>query len=258
MYAVLSLEQTTLNLGEIGFFQMKKVVLAFFFSLVLAGCNGSGSPAVPSPSATPKTRDSTLKFETFRPQGSTPTPGCLDKPVAVFSLVDSSGSMSNNQKLEKLKIAAAAFVDYLNDNDQIALARFSSEPELLLRFDLKKNSLDRFKQKIQGLTAHDMTNILGALKTAQKEFTDSYTNLAGYKPILVLLSDGLPTIAGDPRPVAREIKSSGVEILTIGLGTDADPVLLTEIASKPEDYFYAPSGDDLEKIYQQVAQKICR
>lgn len=44
-------------------------------------------------------------------------------------------------------------------------------------------------------------------------------------------------------------------IYAIGLGQDVDQVLLADIATKPEWYFFAPDTSDLAEIYSQMVPK---
>ena len=54
---------------------------------------------------------------------------------------------------------------------------------------------------------------------------------------------------------AQELKDEGVTIYAIGLG-DADTRFLGQIASSPSLVYYAPSSDQLQAIFQRIAQEI--
>jgi len=94
----------------------------------------------------------------------------------------------------------------------------------------------------------------------------------------VFISDGAPCpgigcrrIAGadqDPRLYtpnpADQIKALGVNVYSLGIFSPTDRVLVVEmenllksIASKPENYFAASSGDDVKRLLGQISQKIC-
>jgi len=57
---------------------------------------------------------------------------------------------------------------------------------------------------------------------------------------------------------AAALKATGVRVFTIGLGEEDDVFkqLLRDAASAPEDFFFAPDGEDLEAIYGQIAGRI--
>ena len=92
-------------------------------------------------------------------------------------------------------------------------------------------------------------------------------------PVVILLTDGLPNRVpfgpGSAHPhcgdqicavidAAAQAKQTGIRIFTIGLGLPDDMLdqLLIDVASSPEDHFFAPDGKDLAAIYRQIAGRI--
>jgi Flp pilus assembly protein TadG len=55
---------------------------------------------------------------------------------------------------------------------------------------------------------------------------------------------------------ATALKQRGVVIYCIGLGPNVDQAMMEQIASSPDTYYHAPTSDQLEAIFQQVAQQI--
>jgi uncharacterized protein YegL len=76
--------------------------------------------------------------------------------------------------------------------------------------------------------------------------------------VIILLTDAAPTgvTPDEVRVAAARAKAAGMLIYTIGLGQDVDHVLLRDVASKPEWYFFAPDTGDLAEIYGQIAYSI--
>lgn len=68
---------------------------------------------------------------------------------------------------------------------------------------------DLVKQAIDALSAGGSTNIAAGINTAQQELTSSRHNPAA-TPVIVLLSDGRPTI-GDALAAAQSAKGAGAE-----------------------------------------------
>jgi hypothetical protein len=55
------------------------------------------------------------------------------------------------------------------------------------------------------------------------------------------------------KDAATAIKAKGVRIIAIGLGKDVDEKQLKEIASSTNDYYYSPTADELNGIYDKIA-----
>jgi monoamine oxidase len=55
-------------------------------------------------------------------------------------------------------------------------------------------------------------------------------------------------------PAAYEMrKALGIAVFAIGLGDDADPRMLLQVAGEPSRYYHAPRVEDLAGIYRRVA-----
>jgi Mg-chelatase subunit ChlD len=126
------------------------------------------------------------------------------------------------------------------------------------------HALDRLEAKTAEGTRLDL-----ALDEGQRSLA-SAVRLDGIQPVMVLLTDGLPNRV--PTPIAgglqedtvlahaRAIKALGTRIHTIGVGQGEDVLrpLLERVASSPEAFHYAPTGDELEAIYREIAVSIIR
>jgi hypothetical protein len=73
-----------------------------------------------------------------------------------------------------------------------------------------------------------------------------------------LLTDGLPNGSDEAAVVteANITKSWGIVIYSIGLGSNVNTGLLRNISTSPDHYFEAPSTEELNAIYQQIAELI--
>jgi len=171
-------------------------------------------------------------------------------PADVALVMDTSGSMAEADKLVMAKLAAKGFVDTLEPGvDQVALVSFSDDASV-------KQVLSPYAGGIRGaidvLSPVGDTNIAAAIARARDELGSARHRPANGRA-LVLLSDGLPTVGGDPRAEAAAAKAEGIRVFTIGLGNDVDPALMRELASAPSDYFFAPGAEQLAGIYAQIS-----
>jgi ABC-type branched-subunit amino acid transport system substrate-binding protein len=156
------------------------------------------------------------------------------------------------QKLDAAKLAAKTLVARMSlERDQIGLVTFAHGATLNQRLTQDQNALIA---AIDTITTANDTNITAGIAMAEKELTSRRHHLAA-DPVLILLSDGRATIGGDPRTAADDVKAleTGIRIITIGLGADADAEVLGALATSSADYYFAPSSTDLERIYETIA-----
>jgi uncharacterized protein YegL len=77
-------------------------------------------------------------------------------------------------------------------------------------------------------------------------------------PVMIVLTDGLPTGGTEGAAVRNAMfaQQLGVALFGIGLGRDADPILMLQITGDPAHYFFAPDTTTLSAIYQSIAGQI--
>ena len=177
------------------------------------------------------------------------------------------------QPLTAAKQAASAFVDRLTAVDQVAYISFATEASNPLDQPLTSETA-RLKKPIESTVIEkgstQYTNIGDAIRRSVNELATLRANEAA-RPIIVLLTDGIPTRPIDPqtgedkeypatyaRQMANEAKAQDVSIYTIGLGDEVESDFLAEISTSPEYYYKAASGEELGEIYQEIATAICK
>ena len=101
------------------------------------------------------------------------------------------------------------------------------------------------------------TNIGAGLNEGTEELTSVRARAAASK-VMILLTDGKPNIDANGTYVgdnassvinwcmdrADDAKAKNITIYTVGVGADVNPGLLQDIASKPDNYYYADSEPD--------------
>jgi len=204
-----------------------------------------------------------------------------EKPSDVMLLMDRSGSMSalgNNppQPLSLAKEAAVSFVEQLSPKDKIGVVSFATKSKdpidltLTSDFNLVKQTIESINIET-GSTQY--TNIYEALHSAWQELISARIQTESSK-ILILLTDGQATNPKNPTGGTEEddikyaenlaikessnIKKDDILIYTIGLGKEINESFLKTLASKEENYFFAPTASDLEGIYKNISYKICK
>ena len=196
-----------------------------------------------------------------------------ETPVDVMLAIDRSGSMREEDKIGQAKLAAQQFIKRLSPNDQVGIVSFASEasnpPDQTLTGESSRATrvADRIDIHTDGL---QFTNIGDALRRSIDEMATLRHNKDA-RPIIVIMTDGVPNrptkadgksdeayAANYAMQIATEAKKDNISVYSIGLGSDLNIDLLTSIATKPEQFYQAASGADLGKVYQQIANAICK
>lgn len=181
--------------------------------------------------------------------------------VDVVLTLDRSGSMSGS-KITDAKNAAKTFLDYTDDNDRAGLITFSKNVKIEsdLEFmnstyrELLKTEIDSFKEDPAGIT-----NIYEAIVTANDLLLASPRG--DVLLVNVLLTDGrhnYPSLEDEAfESLANDTKEEGIIIYTIGLGEDVDSERLQMFADLTGgEYFFAPTSEELEDIFVEIAGKL--
>ena len=185
------------------------------------------------------------------------TPRCPEaefRSADIVLAIDQSLSMLTNGKLTAAKVAARGFVDGTDLSLQrVAVVGFYGSAQLQIGLSADREAIF---DAIDAIDIRSGTNMAEAIDTAQEEIEANGRPDA--KPVIVLISDGAPNQpAQDPEAAAlrsaNASKLSGTEIYTIGLGSGAAEPLLRQVASAPENYFFAPGTDELGDIYESIA-----
>jgi Ca-activated chloride channel family protein len=151
----------------------------------------------------------------------------------VIFVLDTSGSMGEEGKMDKAKAALRHGVGSLNPRDRFNIISFAGEERLmnerLIAADDagKKQALDF----IERMRATGGTNINDALMAAFKQIQP------GDRPqMVVLITDGQPTVgetkAGAIFTNVKQASKPGVRLFTFGVGYDVNTVLLDGLANE--------------------------
>lgn len=184
--------------------------------------------------------------------GSACGPGVkTHKPLDIVLVIDRSGSMAGD-KLDGAKAAAKAFLSKVNlGQDKVGLVEFNAIATMAQALDTNRQNLER---GVDALSSWDGTAIDQGVEVARQELK-SARRRADANPVIVLLTDGQSNEDAAMR-AATAAKSEGVRLIAIGLGSDVNKNLLQNMASQPSDYYFAPDGNALTKIYGDIAESI--
>jgi len=177
-------------------------------------------------------------------------------PLSLVLLIDSSGSMQNH--IDVVQHAASRFVDRLRSNDEAAIVGFCNEPILLQAMTNKKN---RMKKGIYKANPRGYTALYDSVDLAVRNLKDCYGRKA-----IVLLTDGRDDDGTGAvlscvtlESVVGRARKAKVPIFTIGLGDGVSKRVLERMAHETVgEFFYAPSGQEVDNLYKEVSRQLGR
>ncbi len=175
----------------------------------------------------------------------------------VTLVFDRSGSM-HGEKIDQVREAALQILAGLNDDEAFnvmvynsAVDRFRDQPVIKTR-EIEKSA----REYLNSVRSRGGTNIHDALVEALRQ-----KPVEGMLPIVLFLTDGLPTIGQTAESAIRDIARKGNpynrRVFTFGVGPDVNTPLLEKIAweSRGTTTFVLP-GEDVELKVAQVFERL--
>ncbi len=164
----------------------------------------------------------------------------------IVFVLDTSGSMAEEGKMEKARSALLFGIRTLRDGDRFNVINFAGEEHLMENGLIAANGSGKKRGEdfVNKLTPTGGTNINDSLVAALKQFSPSPR-----PKMLVFMTDGNPTVgeSNAERIIAnvKNAKTEDVRLFTFGVGYDVNTQLLDKIASEnsgTSDYV-APKED---------------
>ena len=178
------------------------------------------------------------------------------KPANVLLVVDTSGSMNDEGRLERAKRGLRVFLREVSPNDRIGLTIFSDKIEPLAAIGKRRRELPRI---VSGLVADGGT----AVYDATAEGLEQVRRLRDRERInaVVVLTDGEDTDSSlDAEEVVRRARAQGdsehqVRVFTIAYSAGAAGAAeaLKQIAQASGGQDYTGDTDDIETVYRSIS-----
>ena len=187
----------------------------------------------------------------------------VKKQADVVILIDTSGSMNDDDKIGRAKEAALTFLEDQGSNNNIGLVQFNSVPSTMVPLDTLETNRVQLQSSIQGLTARGNTALYDGLIAAITELQQRQSQLAtGDSRIqaIVLLSDGKETIAPEKLNEvvtlitnARNTRTP-ILVIPVAYGSDADISALNAIARASDTKVQSGDSKNIKKLLETISQ----
>ena len=177
-------------------------------------------------------------------------------PREVTLVLDRSGSMAGG-KLDQVRAASLRAIEELADGEWFNVIDYGTTVESFAAAPVKKDAttLAQARRYLASLAPGGGTNLHDALIEALRPHP-----APGTLPIVVFLTDGLPTVGvrGETaiRDAAAAANRHGRRIFTLGVGADVNAPLLDRIAetSRATSAYVLP-GEDVAATIDRVARR---
>jgi Ca-activated chloride channel family protein len=176
----------------------------------------------------------------------------------IVFVLDTSGSMAEEGKMEKARAALLYGIRILRPKDRFNVISFAGEERLMESGMIAADDEGRKRGEafVQALRPVGGTNINEALLASMKQFRP------GDRPMMIVfMTDGLPT-AGETNPTrildnARQARIPGLRLFTFGVGYNVNTTLLDKLAADNGGVAdYVEPKEDLEVKVSNFFSKV--
>jgi Uncharacterized protein containing a von Willebrand factor type A (vWA) domain len=172
-------------------------------------------------------------------------------PLAVALVLDKSGSMASDRKMDNAKRGAIEALEYLGAQDVATVVVYDTGASTLLR---PTNAGDKapFSRAVSRVRAGGSTALYDGVELAARELQPFVKE--GYVPRIVMLSDGManvgPSSTHELAALGRKLAGREMTITTIGLGLDYNEDLMTALAAESGgNAYFAKAAESLPGIF---------
>ena len=180
-------------------------------------------------------------------------PDHASRPMNISVVLDRSGSMGEERKIEYAKQAVTALVDRLSTNDYLSIVIYDDRVETLLP-TRHVNDKAYIKRLVAEVYPRGSTNLGGGMEEGfhqiERNFRREYVNR------VILLSDGLAnqgiTDPSQLNRIAGRYRSHSISLSTIGVGLDYNENLMLGLAEQGGgNYYFVESPGQLASIFDK-------
>ncbi|MBI5473481.1 MAG: VWA domain-containing protein [Ignavibacteriae bacterium] len=172
------------------------------------------------------------------------------RPMNIAVVLDRSGSMADERKMDYAKSALSKLIDQLGSEDLFSLVVYDDVVDVLRSASRVGNKRD-VKRLISDIYPRNSTNLGGGmmegLQQAERNLGKAYVNR------VILISDGLAnqgiTNPAELNSIARRYRNKSISLTTMGVGLDYNENLMIGLSeSGGGNYYFIESPSQLAQI----------
>ncbi len=180
------------------------------------------------------------------------------KPANIALVVDTSGSMSEENKLDQAKQGLRVFLSQLSPNDRVGLTTFNDKVFRLSPISRFGSTRAKLLSEVNGLFPDGQTAVYDATTAGVQEVQGLKD--ASRINAVVVLTDGEDNQSKTSSNelvsmLQRQATSEGmaIRVYTIAYGSAANQDVLTQIASASGGKEYAGDPKQIESVYRSIS-----
>ena len=179
-------------------------------------------------------------------------------PLNLCVVLDRSGSMGDEGKMEYAKRALKMLVDQLSSEDYLSIVMYDNEIDIV-REMARVRDKSRIKHLIDEIYPRNSTNLGGGMIEGFRQVERAYRR--GYVNRVILLSDGLANQGiTDPfqlNRIARRFRAKSISLTTMGVGLDYNENLMMGLAeSGGGNYHFIERPSSLASIFEKEFHRL--
>lgn len=176
------------------------------------------------------------------------------KDVNLVLLLDTSGSMREDNKIVAMREAAAQFVAQMGDEDYLTVIAISTEPAILMHHTRMNTGRAEAIGLVEAMHAQGETALYDAIGAGA--WVIDQTQSSQTSNALVVLTDGKDTASLNYRldqALIDAAANNNTTVFTIAYGADADKDVLKKLANKAGGNFYLGNQANIAAIYEEMS-----
>jgi Ca-activated chloride channel family protein len=181
------------------------------------------------------------------------------KAANVVLVLDTSGSMNDDHKIQNAREGARQLVSLLSDGDRLSLLPFNSKISWASQNVLIKTGRDELSRTIDSLFAQDGTALYDSIGTAYQYLqTQNRENESDSILSVVVLTDGEDTESKmHLNELMNQIRYDGethnIHVFTIAYGKDAKKDILDQIATATQAKSYEGTPQNIVGVFKDIS-----
>ncbi|MBI4084511.1 MAG: VWA domain-containing protein [Candidatus Levybacteria bacterium] len=201
------------------------------------------------------------------------------KKIGASFIVDTSGSMKQNKRMDAVKTALSEFASDMPSDGLINLYVYNDSIVEAVSLAPYEDTKEEFAEAVAQLTPRSETRTRDALSFARQQLNIRRQQYPEHEMSVILISDGIPETAEnnkrlgknhqydasqDPTDIATALKNDGYTVYTVAIPDTLDAAqnkkhqeIMKAAASTPDDSYIPIYNEDLTNVITKISKKMC-